>query len=327
MRVLVIGGTGTISTAIVRELLHKGHEVSVLNRGTREVEGVTQITADRYHREAFLRAVENRKFDCVIDMICYREEDARSLCEAFGGRTPQIIFCSTVDVYKKPAAYYPITEDTPLGADPAFEYAWHKVECERILREEAEKGSFALTVVRPAATYSDHSTPISPVGDGRGLMHRIRVGKPLIVIGDGSSLWSSGHSDDVGRAIANAVGNPKAMNNCYTLASHEAITWEQYYRTVAEVMGAPAPDIVGIHWRELVRAGRGACDWIGCNFRFNNVFDCTRAREDLDFQITVTWREGVERLVRYHEQQGNIDAKYEDPLYDQILAEVKGSRV
>ena len=327
MRVLVIGGTGNISTAIVRELIKKKNDVSVLNRGTREVEGATQIIADRNNREAFLKAVENKKFDCVIDMICYHENDARTLCEAFAGKTKQIIFCSTVDVYKKPAACYPVTEDAVLEADPAFEYAWHKVECEKVMQQEAKKGSFALTVVRPAATYGDHSTPISLVGDGRGLMHRIKTGKPLIVIGDGSSLWTSAHRDDVGRAIANAVGNPKAMNNSYTLASGEAITWEQYYRTVAEAMDAPTPDIMGIHWRELVQAGRGACDWSGFNFRFNNVFDCTRAKEDLDFRITVTWKEGAKRIVRYHENQGDIDAKYEDPNYDRILAEVKGSRV
>ena len=327
MRVLVIGGTGNISTAIVRELLKKHHEVSVLNRGTYKVNGVTQITADRYNRKSFLKAVVNKEFDCVIDMICFYEKDAKTLCEAFANKTKQIIFCSTVDVYKKPAPYYPITEDAPLEADPAFEYAWHKIECEKIMKEEAEKGSFAITIVRPAATYNDNSTPISLVGDGRGLLYRIKTGKPLIVIGDGSSLWTSAHRDDVGRAIANAVGNPKAMNNSYTLASYEAMTWEQYYQTVAEVMNAPKPDIVGIHWKELVRAGRGACDWSGYNFRFNNSFDCSKAKEDLDFHITITWRKGAERFIRYHEEQGDINEKFEDPNYDRILNEVMGCRI
>ncbi len=327
MRVLVIGGSGNISYAVVQELLSCHHDVAVLNRGNQKIPGVRQLTADRYTEDSFLPAVSGEAFDCVIDMICYCSKDAELLIRAFAGRVQQIVFCSTVDVYRKPALSYPVSESAEIGADPAFEYAWQKVQCEQLLREEAAKGAFALTVVRPAATYNDQSTPISLVGDGRGLLYRIKMGKPLMVMGDGSSLWSSTHRDDVGRAIAHAVGNPRAMNNSYTLASDEALTWERYYQIVAAAMGAPEPEIIGVHWRELVRAGRGSCDWCGWNFRFNNIFDCSRAKKDLGFKAAISWRQGAERFVRWHEERGNIDARYEDPDYDRILAEVRGVQI
>ena len=151
MRVLVIGGSGNISYAVVQELLNCHHDVAVLNRGNQKIPGVRQLTADRYRKDSFLPAVSGEAFDCVIDMICYCRKDAELLIRAFAGRAQQIVFCSTVDVYRKPALSYPVSESAEIGADPAFEYAWQKVQCEQLLWEEAAKGAFALTVVRPAA--------------------------------------------------------------------------------------------------------------------------------------------------------------------------------
>lgn len=137
MKVLIIGGSGLISTAITRQLLTRGDTVTHYNRRRTplRVEGAVQTVAgdrtDFATFEAQMAATE--RFDCVIDMVCYLPAEAESVVRAFAGRTDHYIFCSTVDVYTKPAANYPIREDAERKPDPAFGYAYDKAACEEIL--------------------------------------------------------------------------------------------------------------------------------------------------------------------------------------------------
>ena len=319
MKVLLIGGSGNISPAIAAELLRMGAEVTVFNRGHHAVPGTSQITGDRYDTQDFLAKVAGHEFDCVIDMICYHPKDAQTLVDAFSGRIRQLIFCSTVNTYIAPAPFYPITEESPRGADPAFTYAYDKVLCEELLEKAAANGAFALTIVRPGATGNDTSLPIALLGDGRGLMHRMLRGKPIIVMGDGSSLWAMAHRDDVGKAIAHAALNEKTYGQGYTIASEDAMTWERYFEIAAEAFGAPNPTFAHIPWEVLVRLAPKDCDWVGVNFRFNNIYSSRKAREDLGFVQTISYREIMQRAARHYDPQRDLTAEYEHPLYDRII--------
>lgn len=319
MKVLLIGGSGNISPAIAKELLAMGAEVTVFNRGHHKVPGTGQITGDRYDTEDFIRKVSAHSFDCVIDMICFHPKDAQALVDAFAGRVKQLVFCSTVNTYVAPAPFYPVTEETPLGADPAFEYAHEKLLCEQLLQSAAEKGAFELTVIRPGATGNDASTPIALLGDGLGLMHRMLAGKPIIVMGDGSSLWAMAHRDDVGKAIAHAVLNEKAYGQGYTIASEDAMTWERYFEIAAEALGAPKPDFVHIPWEILVKLAPEDCSWVGLNFRFNNIYSSAKAKRDLGFEQTISWEEMMRRSAKLHKEAGDLTADREHPLYDRII--------
>jgi nucleoside-diphosphate-sugar epimerase len=109
LSILILGGTGLISTAIARQLLARGEEVTLYNRGQRQGYYANQtktIFGDRKQYAAFeAQMAEAGKFDCVIDMICYLPEEAESAIRAFRGRIGQYILCSTVDVYTKPARH------------------------------------------------------------------------------------------------------------------------------------------------------------------------------------------------------------------------------
>ena len=319
MKVLLIGGSGNISPAIAAELLRMGAQVTVFNRGHHDVPGTSRITGDRYDAVDFLSKVADHAFDCVIDMICYHPNDAQTLVDAFAGRVTQLIFCSTVNTYIAPALSYPVTEETPIGADPAFDYAYDKVLCERLLGDAAAKGAFNLTIVRPGATFNDQSTPVSLLGDGRGLMHRMLTGKPLIVMGDGSSLWAAAHRDDVGRAIAHAALNERAYGQGYTIASEEAMTWERYFAIASEALGNPNPRFAHIPWQVLVRLAPEDCAWVGLNFRFNNIYSSAKAKRDLGFVQTISWAEIMRRSAAHHLAAGDLTARYEHPLYDRII--------
>jgi nucleoside-diphosphate-sugar epimerase len=323
MKVLMIGGTGNISTAIVRRLLDEGCDLTIVGRhmGT---PGADFIGVDRTQHAAFEEAVHERgEWDCVVDMIGYTPEDARSALRAFAGRTRQFIFCSTVDVFQKPAPAYPIGDDSPRRAEARFGYAHAKVRMEEILEEAAASGAFALTIMRPAATYNDTSTPIGILNSGLAVMRRIRLGLPIIVMGDGLTLWTSAHRDDVGRAIAAGVGNSATFGKAYTLSGDEALTWTAYYGALAEALRASPIRTVGVPVSLLVSAAPQACEWCDLNFKYCNVFDNSPAKRDLGFRYTINWAEGARRMVAYHEGSRAIDGSADHPAYDEIVRRIE----
>jgi len=323
MRVLIIGGTGNISTATTRELVARGVEVTHVNRDrTRSTAaipaGVRTIVGDRTDYPAFeARMRAEGPFDAVIDMVGYEPTDAESAIRAFRGRTAQYIFCSTIDVYAKPASRYPYVEDEPYGG--IGDYAIKKVRCEEILRAAHERGELPLTIIRPAATY----------GEGRGMVHsfgsrtayhdRIRKGKPIVVHGDGQALWVSCHRDDVGRAFAEAAGKAITIGRRYHVTGDEWLTWDEYHRLVAVASDAPPPTLVHIPTELLARVAPRAAICRD-NFQFNNIFDNSAARADLDFRPAIPFVAGVRRAVAWLAAHDRIENSDDDPYDDRVIA-------
>ena len=321
MRILIIGGTGLISTAITRRLLERGDRVTLYNRGQREVRfagEVERIQGDRCDDRAFTaQMAQAGPFDAVIDMVCYAPGEAENVVRALRGRTGQYVFCSTVDVYRKPAGRNPVQEGEPRG--PRNHYGRGKARCEEILMAAHEGGDLAVTIIRPAHTYGEGGGIIHSLGWGTYFLDRVRRGRPVIVHGDGSSLWVSCHIDDVAQAFVAALGNPRAFGRAYHVTGEEWQTWDRYHRGVAEALGAPEPRLVHIPTDLLARvtADAGAC---ADNFCFNNIFDNSAARADLGFRYTVPWVEGVRRTVAWLDAHGRIEDSDRYPQYDRIVA-------
>lgn len=322
MRILIIGGTGLISTGITRALHARGDDVTLFNRGRLDLypmpAGVRVLQGDRTDHAAFeARMAELGRWDCVIDMVGYRPEDGESAVRAFRGRTDQFLFCSTVDVYRKPATRYPYVEDEPYGG--LNDYSRNKVTIERALRAAHERGDLPLTIIRPAYTYGEGRGPIHSFGGGTAYVDRIRKGKPIIVHGDGSSLWVACHRDDVAAAFAAAAGNPATLGRWYHATGEEWLTWNDYHRAAARALGAPEPELVHIPTDLLVRVAPKAriC---AENFQFNNIFDNTAAQRDLGFRYAVPWEEGVRRMARWLDAHGKVEDSDLDPTEDRLIA-------
>ena len=323
MRVLIVGGTGNISAATTRELVARGVEVTHVNRErTRSTaaipEGVRTIVGDRTDYPAFeARLRDEGPFDAVIDMVGYEPTDAESAIRAFRGRTAQYIFCSTIDVYAKPASRYPYREDEPYGG--IGDYARKKVRCEEILRGAHERGELPLTIIRPAATYGEGRGMVHSFGGGTTYHDRIRKGKPIVVHGDGQALWVSCHRDDVGRAFAEAAGKARTIGRVYHVASDEWLTWNEYHRLVAVASDAPPPTLVHIPTDLLARVAPRATICRD-NFQFNNIFDNAAARADLDFRPAIPFVEGVRRAVAWLDTHDRIADSDADPYDDRVIA-------
>jgi nucleoside-diphosphate-sugar epimerase len=301
MKVLVVGGTGLISQCIVTQLVAQGDEVHLYNRGETVAdvpEGVERTTGQRAEIGAFKDEIARRGFDVAIDMCGYTEQDANALVQAVGGSVPQVIFCSTTDVFEKGKGPYPMTEGSPRSARPSFSYGVGKVLSEATLERAAGNGAFALTIVRPAQTYGGpNHGPNHPLGHRGYHLWRLASALPVILHGDASSLWCACFAPDVAAAFVAAAGNPDAYNRDYNAAGDEIVTWQRYWEITAEAFGGPPLTSVTVPTTVLSLVFGPDADVLVENYRFNNVFDCTRAKDELGFRYTTTLRAGFELVA------------------------------
>lgn len=319
MKILIVGGTGLISTVTTRILLERGHALTLFNRNqtaTRFDGQVNRVSGDRRDHAAFETEIATLgDFDCVIDMVAYAPADAESAARAFWGRCGHYIFCSTVDVYAKTSAGFPVKEDRAL--EPVSAYGKDKARCEAIL---TASDGLNLTIIRPATVIGEGSAPSHTFGRGTGFLDRIRKGKPVVVHGDGSSVWCWCHCDDVGAAFANAAGNPATFGHAYHVAGEEWMTWARYYSCVADALGAPAPDIVPIPTEVLAQIAPERARPSVENYQFNNMFDTSAARADLGFRYTVSVTEAVRRTYAWLAANGRVVNSDEDSFEDGLIA-------
>ena len=242
MRALFIGGTGTISMGIVKRLAQDPQwEVFLLNRGNRKSEvpsSAKQITADINDEADVKSKLEGMTFDVVSDFIAFDVKAVERDHRLFSGKTKQYIFISSASAYNKPAASYVITEGTTL-ANPYWEYSRNKIACEEFLLKKYREEGFPVTIVRPSHTYDERHIPLGVHGD-KGfyqVIRRMQQGKPVIIQGDGSSLWALTFNSDFAIGFTGLMGNRHAIGEAFQITGDEILTWDQIYGTIADALG------------------------------------------------------------------------------------------
>ncbi|MBQ9308488.1 MAG: SDR family oxidoreductase [Clostridia bacterium] len=241
MSALLIGGTGTISTAVTALLLSKGWKVCILNRGSHNgdvPEGVEVLTADIRDDAAVRSVLGSRTFDVVCDFVAYVPDHVRQDIALFTGRCGQYIYISSASAYHKVARNYVITEGTSM-VNPFWQYSRDKIACEAILMEAYAKDGFPVTIVRPSHTYGDRSLPVAVHGNGGywQVVRRILDDKPIIIHGDGTSLWTVTHASDFAKGFVGLMGNTKTLGEAFHITSDESLPWNEIMREIAEALG------------------------------------------------------------------------------------------
>ncbi len=242
MKALFVGGTGTISMAIVRRLVDElGWEVWLINRGNRSAElpeGVKVITADINDEELVSKKLEGMYFDVVSEFIGFTVDAVERDYRLFKDKTRQYMFISSASAYNKPASSYIITEGTTL-ANPYWEYSRNKIKCEEFLMEKYRNEGFPVTIVRPSHTYDERSIPLGVHGNNGSwqVIRRMQEGKPIIIQGDGSSLWTVTFNKDFAIGYTGLMGNRHAIGEAFQITGDETLTWDQIHQTIADALG------------------------------------------------------------------------------------------
>ncbi len=321
MKILMIGGTGTISSAITRQLAESGHNLWLLNRGNRRNEvpsGVTQVIADIDDTAEVLRQIGDEQFDAVCEFIGFVPEQVQRDIRLFSGRTRQYVYISSASAYNKPAASHVITEGTTL-ANPHWEYSRNKIACEELLMKAYRDDAFPVTIVRPSHTYCERSVPVSvhgPKGSWQ-VLKRMLDGKPVIIQGDGTSLWTLTWNEDFARGFIGLLGNPKTIGEAFQIMSDEQLSWTQVYQCVANALGVELkPYYVSSAF--LAKAAPSEYDFEGNLLGDKSVtvvFDCTKLKRAVPgFKAVVRFDEGVRRCVAY--LKAHPELQQEDPDFD-----------
>ena len=241
MKILFIGGTGTISMAITRLLAERGDELYLLNRGNRNgglPENVKIISCDINDEKAAAEKLAGMEFDCVGEFIGFVPAQLERDFRLFAGKTKQFIYISSASAYRKPMQGYTITEETPLE-NPYWEYSRNKKACEEYLFERYRKDGFPVTVVRPSHTYDERSVPLGVHGANGSwqVVKRIMSGKPVIIHGDGTSLWTITHNSDFAKAYIGLIGNPAAIGEAFHITTDESVSWNEIDGYIADALG------------------------------------------------------------------------------------------
>ena len=317
----MIGGTGTISSAITRQLAAGGHDLWLLNRGNRKnevPESVKQVIVDVSDEAEVLRLLGDEQFDAVCEFIGFLPSQVERDIRLFSGRTRQYVYISSASAYNKPAASHVITEGTTL-ANPHWEYSRNKIACEELLMKEYREKGFPVTIVRPSHTYCERGVPVSVHGlkGSWQVLKRMMEGKPVIIQGDGSSLWTLTWNEDFARGFIGLLGNPKAIGEVFQIMSDEQLTWNQIYQCVGNALGV-TPHIYHVASDFLVATSPKAWDFEGNLIGDKSVtvvFDCTKLKRAVPgFMATTRFDEGVRRCVAHI--LAHKELQTEDPEFD-----------
>lgn len=247
MKVLFIGGTGIISSACTALALKSGIELFLFNRGETTKrgplpDGAQLLKGDIRNIDSVKHVIGLKKFDAVVNWIAFLPEHVQQDLEVFRERTKQYIFISSASAYQTPPASLPITESTLLD-NPYWEYSRNKIACEELLIQAYRQEKFPVTIVRPSHTYDK---TLLPFDGGYTVVDRMRWGKPVIVPGDGTSLWTLTHHSDFAKGFVGLLGNSKTIGEVFHITSDEWLSWNQIYRLVASAAGVPNPNLVHI---------------------------------------------------------------------------------
>jgi nucleoside-diphosphate-sugar epimerase len=321
MRVLFIGGTGVISSACSQFAVEQGIELYLFNRGkTRRAVPASAhvLRGDIRDRASVERVLEGYTFDVVVDWIGFAPEHVEMDIELFRGRTGQYVFVSSASAYQKPLSRLPITESTPLD-NPYWDYSRGKIACEERLLRAYREEKFPITIVRPSHTYDRTRLPVY----GRyTVINRMRMGKKVIVHGDGTSLWCLTHHQDFARGFVGLLGNVHAIGEAFHITTDEILTWNQVFAVLAQAAGVEA---------RLVHVPSGSIaafdpKW-GANLlgdkAYSVIFDNTKIKRVVPgFTATIPFSQGAREILAWLDAdpaRRTVDQEL-DSLMDRIIA-------
>lgn len=320
MKILFVGGTGTISYSCSKLAIEKGHQVSLLTRGKTSIREplpeAELIYADIREEDTVKAALADRHFDVVADFTCFTPSQSETAIELFREKTTQYIFISSASAYQTPAEKLPVTEETPLD-NPFWQYSRDKAACEARLMQAYREEAFPLTIVRPSHTYDEGYIPIT----GRwAVVERMLAGKEVIVYGDGTSIWTLTHATDFAKGFVGLFGKNEALGQAYHITSDEWQTWNQIFGKLAAALEVE-PNIVHIPSDLIAMYDKEWGDGLLGDKSHSFILDNSKIKALVpDFVCTLPFEEGIKRTVNFHKR--NPALQVVDPKFNQTVDQI-----
>jgi nucleoside-diphosphate-sugar epimerase len=321
MKALFIGGSGILSSATVAAAFGRGLDVTIVNRGVHRAlrpwpDGVRVLLGDVREPGVAERLLGNESFDVVVDFIAFEPDHAQKDIQLFSGRTDQFIYISSASVYRKPILKLPIFESTPTG-NTFWPYSQNKLACEEVFTEAYRNQGFPITIVRPSHTYDRTLLPFSPHGSGATYLSRMKRGLPIVIHGDGTSLWTLTHHTDFAAGLVGLFGNPATKGEVFHITSDETIAWNEVVSAVARALRVD-PHIVHVPSRQIAKLDP---EW-GASLLGDKAhsvqFDNSKIRAFVPgFRAKVPFFEGAREAVEYFESDPELTIS--DPRVDSLL--------
>lgn len=325
-RVLFIGGTGKISSACCERAVAAGMELTIFNRGATSIrplpEGVEILRGDIRDLESARSALGGREFDVVADFVAFTPDHIQTDLELFGDRVGQYVFISSASAYQTPPARLPITESTPLR-NPEWLYSRNKIACETMLVDAYRDGGFPATIVRPSHTYDRTSIPLL---GGWTDIHRMRRGQPVVVHGDGTSIWVMTHQADFAKAFTGLLANPLAIGDSFHITSDEALTWNQIYRAMGAAAGVE-PRLVHVASETIAAADPQLGPPLLGDKTHSVIFDNSKVKDLVpDYVATIPFATGAREILDWydtHPEHQIVNTEL-DATFDKLIAATTG---
>jgi nucleoside-diphosphate-sugar epimerase len=321
LKVLFIGGSGIISSACSQLAVEHGVDLYLLNRGSTTGRPVpdeaTVLHGDIRDVDSTTDALGDHTFDAVVDWVAFTPEHVRADVELFRGRTGQYVFISSASAYQTPPERVPVTESTPLR-NPFWQYSRDKIACEEQLVSAYRETGFPATIVRPSHTYDQTSVPFD---GGWTTMARLRLGKPVIVHGDGTSLWTLTHHVDFARGFVPLLGHPRTIGEAFHITSDDVLSWNQIARSLASAAGVEAR-LVHVPSDAIAAADPEWGAGLLGDKAHSMVFDNSKLRSVVPgYRATIPFEQGAREIVAWHDAdpaRQQIDARL-DAVMDKLV--------
>lgn len=321
LRILFIGGNGTISGASSELAVERGYDLTLLNRGRSSqrapITGTRHLTGDAEDAASLAAAIGDETYDVVANFRSFSPEQVERDIELFEGRTRQYVYISSASTYQKPIAHLPITESTPLR-NPFWQYSRDKIAGEDLLIAAYRERGFPVTIVRPSHTYDRTRVPLL---GGWTAIDRMRRGKRVVVHGDGTSLWTVTHTRDFAVAFVGLLGNDRALGEAFQITSDEVLTWNQIAESLATAAGAefrPAHIASDAIARELPEHGPGLLG----DKAHSVIFDNSKVKSLVpEFRAVIPYWRGARETIAWHDADPSrqvVDSEL-DAAFDRLV--------
>ena len=306
MKLLLIGGTGILSTDIRELALEKGIDVYILNRGRKEKEMLNDkihvIIGNIRNVEDTKEKIKDLYFDVVIDFLSYTKEQLENTLSIFNGKCDQFIFISSATAYRKTKPNEKITEETELY-NPDWKYSLDKIECEKLLEENFRKNGQKYTIVRPYVTYSNKRIPFAIIPQHKqwSLANRIILGKPIVLWDGGKAICTLTSTKDFAEGMIGLFKNEKAYQEAFHITTDKTLTWRQALEYIGQAIGKE-PIIADIPSEFIVKEIPELKGVLYGDKGLDRIFDNAKIKSVTNFNPKIEFKDGIKDTIKYYQE-------------------------